>query len=84
MMVGWRVGRIASVTGTSEQAKKGQIDVSLWVGKCGKGVIKHEKSPGYKDKAVWDKFIKEGAHPTDPVPRSPSTSTEEFDDHIPF
>ena len=81
MMVDFRVARLASATGTGEMAKEGRIDVSQWVGKTGSGKIKHEKSDGYPDKAVWAYFSKPK---TEPEKVTAEDLENGFNDDIPF
>ncbi len=82
MMVDFRIARIASATGTGEMAKSGKMDVSKWLGKKGSGKIKHEKSDGYPDKAVWAYFIKDKNRAEEEASETPVE--EDFTDDIPF
>ena len=89
MQVSWRVARVASVTGTSEEAKAGNIDVDKWLHKKGRGVIKHDLNDKGNKVAVWQYFIKPqqqtglnfGAiNPEVPA----SVADNNFDDSIPW
>jgi len=90
MGVPFRVARIASVTDTTDMAKEGRINIEEWVGKTGKGNIKHEASPGFHTKAVWAYFLEKEAT-LSPAP-APAPSSQEgpppieadFNDDVPF
>ncbi len=88
MGVPFRIARIASVTGTTDMAKEGRINIEEWVGKTGKGNIKHEESPGFPTKAVWAYFLDKDA--TLSAPTAPSAQQEpppieaDFNDDVPF
>jgi len=88
MSVEWRVAKIATATGTQDQAKEGRIDIDSWIGKTGKGMIKHEASPGYSDKPVWNYFIDKDAPDPVEAPRysgqEPPPIEAEFNDDVPF
>ena len=91
MMVTFRVARIGSATGTSDMVKEGNVDIDQWVGKSGKGKIKHTQSEGYDKKAEWSYFVKPStetqftgsqfkeANVNPEIPVSPM-----LDDEIPF
>lgn len=80
MHVSWRVARLASATGTSEEAKAGRLDIDKWVHKKGRGMIKHDTNDKGKKIAAWKYFIKTekqmdlGFGKVDP----------EFNDKVPF
>lgn len=84
MHVSWRVGRIASATGTSDMAKSGNIDIDKWVGKTGFGLIEHEQSDGYKPKAVMAKFLKDGESAPAPAAPAAPAAAPDFNDGINF